>query len=49
VLGVNPSSYFEHWLRKDTDKISSPGVSKRISDEPLLVHIKAIYAEVGAA
>lgn len=46
VLGVSPSGYFEHWPRKDTDKPSKPGVSKRISDQALLVHIKAIHAEV---
>lgn len=46
VLGVSPSGYFEHWRRKDTNKPSKPEVSKRISDEALLVHIKAIHAEV---
>ena len=46
VLGVSPSGYFEHWRRKDTEKPSKPGVRKRISDEALLVHIKAIHAEV---
>ena len=46
VLGVSASGYFEHWRRKDADKPSRPGVNKRISDEALLVHIKAIHAEV---
>ena len=46
VLEVSASGYFEHWHRKDTTKPSEPGVSKRISDEALLVHIKAIHAEV---
>jgi putative transposase len=46
VLGVSASGYFEHWRRKDTDKPSRPGANKRISDEALLVHIKAIHAQV---
>jgi putative transposase len=46
VLGVSPSGYFVHWRRKDTNKPSKPEVRKRISDEALLVHIKAIHAEV---
>ena len=46
VLEVSASGYFEHWRRKDTTKPSKPGVNKRISDEALLVHIKAIHAEV---
>ena len=46
VLGVSPSGYFEHYRRKDIDKPSRPGANKRISDEALLVHIKAIHAEV---
>ena len=47
VLGVSPKNgYFEHWRRKDTNKPSKPGVRRRISDEALLVHIKAIHAEV---
>jgi putative transposase len=36
----------EHWRRKDADKPSRPGANKRTSDEALLVHIKAIHAEV---
>ena len=46
VLGVSASGYFEHWRRKDADKPSRPGANKRISDEALLVHIKAIHCEV---
>jgi putative transposase len=44
--GCEHQRLFEHWRRKDTDKPSKAGVSKRISDEALLVHIKAIRAEV---
>jgi putative transposase len=46
VLGVSASGYFEHWKRKDAGKPSPPGAAKRISDEALLVYIKAIHAEV---
>ena len=46
VLGVSASGYFEHCRRKDAGKPSQPGANKRISDEALLVHIKAIHAEV---
>jgi putative transposase len=46
VLGVSASGYFEHWRRKDAHKPSPPGANKRISVEALLVHIKAIHAEV---
>jgi len=46
VLGVSASGYFEHWRRKDADKPSRPGANKRISNEALLVHIKAIHAQV---
>ena len=46
VLGVSASGYFEHWKRKNSDRPSTPGANKRISDEALLVHIKAIHAEV---
>jgi putative transposase len=46
VLAVSASGYFEHWRRKDADKPSKPGANKRFSDEALLVHIKAIHAEV---
>jgi len=46
VLAVSASGYFEHWKRKDADKPSKPGANKRFSDDALLVHIKAIHAEV---
>jgi transposase InsO family protein len=46
VLEVSASGYFEHWRRKAEDKPSRAGANKRISDEALLVHIKAIHAEV---
>jgi putative transposase len=46
VMGVSASGYFEHWRRKDAAKPSRPGANKRISAEALLVHIKAIHAEV---
>ena len=46
VLGVSASGYFEHWGRKNSDRPCTPGANKRISDEALVVHIKAIHAEV---
>ncbi len=46
VLEVSVSGYFEHWQRKGSAKPSKAGANKRISDEALLVHIKAIHAEV---
>lgn len=46
VLEVSSSGYFEHWRRKDSAKPSTAQTNKRISDEALLVHIKAIHAEV---
>jgi transposase InsO family protein len=46
ALEVSASGYFEHWRRRDADKPSKPGANKRLSDEVLLVHIKAIHAEV---
>ncbi len=42
VLNVSASGYFERQRRKDSDHPSTAG--KRISDEALLVHIKAVYA-----
>ncbi|GAB3467989.1 hypothetical protein GCM10011496_14370 [Polaromonas eurypsychrophila] len=44
--GRQRHGYFEHWRRKDAGKPSKLGANKRISDEALLVHIKAIHAEV---
>lgn len=46
VLGVSASGYFEHWRRKNADKPSRPEDNRRISNEALLVHIRAIHAEV---
>jgi putative transposase len=40
VLGVSPSGYHEHFGRRATS-----GQRKRISNDALLVHIKAIHAE----
>jgi transposase InsO family protein len=40
VLGVSPSGYHEHFGRRAT-----PEQRKRISNDALLVHIKAIHAE----
>ena len=41
VLGVSPSGYHAHWRRR-----ASPQQRKRVSNDALLLHIKAIYAEV---
>ena len=46
VLGVSASGYFEHGRRKKAPKPSKPGAHKRMSDEALLAHIRAIHAEV---
>ena len=46
VFGQITSGYFERWRNKDAGKPSKPGANKRVSDEALLVHIKAIYAGV---
>jgi putative transposase len=46
VLGVSASGYFEHWRRKKLDKPTKSGANRRMSDEALLVHIRAIHAEV---
>ena len=43
---MSTSGYFEHWRGKGASKPSRPGAHKRISDEALLVHIRAIHAEV---
>lgn len=40
VLGVSPSGYHEHFGRRAT-----PEQRKRVSNDALLVHIKAIHAE----
>ena len=41
VLGVSPSGYHEHWRRR-----ASPQQRKRVSNDALLVHIRAIHTEV---
>ena len=46
VLGVSASGYFEHWRRKKLDTPTKPVANRRMSDEALLVHIRAIHAEV---
>lgn len=46
VLGVSTSGYFGHWQRLRADKPGQPGTC--ISDAALLVHIRAIHAEVKA-
>jgi transposase InsO family protein len=47
TLGVSTSGYFGHLRRKGAcSNDHSTGTSRRISDTALLVHIKAIHAEV---
>ena len=46
VLGVSARGYFEHLRRKALDTPSKPGSLGRMSDERLLVEIRAIHAEV---
>jgi transposase InsO family protein len=46
VLDVSVSGYFEHWRRKEASQPGKPGTIRRINDAPLLVHIRAIHAEV---
>ena len=41
VLGVSPSGYHDHWRRR-----ASPQQRKRVSNDALLVHIRAIHTEV---
>ena len=45
VLGVSTSGYFEHQRRRGTSQPSQPG-GGRLSNEAVLAHIRAIYAEV---
>lgn len=45
VLGVSVSGYFEHQRRQQRRRPSQPG-SGRLSAEALLVHMRAIHAEV---
>lgn len=44
VLGASPSGYFDHQRRREQARPSRPG-GKRVSDEALLAHIRAIHAE----
>jgi len=46
LLEVSTSGYFAHLRRQGTDKPSKPGANRRISNEALLAHIRAIHAEV---
>ncbi len=46
LLEVSTSSYFAHLRRRGADKPSKPGANRRISNEALLAHIRAIHAEV---
>lgn len=45
ALGVSVSGYFEHQRRSRTTRPTRPG-NGRLSNEALLVHIRAIHAEV---
>jgi transposase InsO family protein len=45
VLRVSVSGYLEHRRRRNARKPSRPG-SGRLSDEVLLVHMRAIHAEM---
>lgn len=46
ILGVSTSGYFENIRRKSAAMPSKPVTNKRISNEALLVHIRATHAEV---
>ena len=46
LLEVSTSGYFAHLRRQGADKPSKPGANRRISNEALLAHIRAIHAEV---
>jgi putative transposase len=46
VLDVSVSGYFEHRRRTEASQPGKPGTTKRIHDTSLLVHIRAIHAEV---
>ena len=46
LLEVSTSGYFSHLRRQGADKPSKPGANRRISNEALLAHIRAIHAEV---
>ncbi len=46
VLDVSTSGFFESMRRQGIDQPSKPGANKRISNEALLAHIRAIHVEV---
>ena len=46
VLGVSASGYFEHLRRKSLEAPAKPRASTRMSDERLLIEIRAIHTEV---
>jgi putative transposase len=46
VLGVSASGYFEHWSPQEVAQAHQARFAKRMSDEALLTHIRAIHAEV---
>jgi putative transposase len=46
VLGVSTSGFFENMRRQVAEQPSKPGANKRISNEALLAHIRAIHVEV---
>ena len=48
VLEVSPSGYFEHVRRAASDRSVKADGRRRIADTALLVHIRAIHAEVKA-
>ncbi len=46
MLGVSNSGFFESMRRQGAEQPSKPGANKRIINEALLAHIRAIHAEV---
>ena len=46
LLEVSTSGYFSHLRRQGANKPSKPDANRRISNEALLAHIRAIHAEV---
>jgi transposase InsO family protein len=46
VLAVSVSGYFEHRRRNKASQPGKPGTKSRQTDSALLVHVKAIHAEV---
>lgn len=46
VLDVSVSGYFEHRCRNKAGQSGKPGTKPRLTDSALLVHIKALHAEV---